>query len=241
MGHFADKFEPSVKTALEKLGDVLPAPVAAHVNAIAADMSHARVDRKYARVFQEVATAWAESRQLRIAYSRPVQGGQPEVTRRTVAPRYLEPNPWGRGCYLFADDERSQQQRTFKLERISEAQMLNDRFEPSVDPTAPAQLSRAWGVSDEEVAGVRLRFHDAVAARRALENRWHPSQQEKVLPDGTLELSFEVAGVLEITPWVLTWGDTVEVLEPPALRERIASYAAGMSRLYAVDSQMSRT
>jgi predicted DNA-binding transcriptional regulator YafY len=80
---------------------------------------------------------------------------------------------------------------------------------------------------------VRLRFHDAAAARRARENRWHPSQQEEIMPDGSLELSFEVAGVLEITPWILTWGDTVEVLEPAALRERIASMAAGMARRYA--------
>jgi predicted DNA-binding transcriptional regulator YafY len=232
MARFADKFDPGVKSAFEKLADVLPGPVAAHVNAIAADMASATVDRRYARVFEEVATAWAESRKLRIAYSRPVPGGQPAVTRRVVAPRYLEPNPWGLGCYLIADDDRSHDKRTFKLERITEAQALSERFEPEPDPTAPSQLSRAWTVSDEEPACVRIRFHESSAARRAQENRWHPSQKESTGPDGKLELTFEVAGLLEITPWILTWGDSVEVLAPPALRERIASLATGMARRY---------
>jgi predicted DNA-binding transcriptional regulator YafY len=43
------------------------------------------------------------------------------------------------------------------------------------------------------------------------------------LPDGTVDMSFEVAGLLEITPWIPTWGDTIEVLEPVELRERIAA------------------
>src|SRR5437879_1668676 len=123
--------------------------------------------------------------------------------------------------------------RRFKLERITEAQLTNERFEPATDPSAPSQLSRAWTVSDEEPTRVRVRFHDATAARRALENRWHPSQQEELMPDGTVELCFDVAGVLEITPWILTWGDTVEVVEPPALRDRLATIALGMAGRYA--------
>src|SRR5260370_42008407 len=66
------------------------------------------------------------------------------------------------------------------------------------DPSAPSQLTRAWTVSDEEPARVRARFHDPTAARRALENRRHPSQQEELMPDGTGELCFAGAGMLEI-------------------------------------------
>jgi predicted DNA-binding transcriptional regulator YafY len=232
MARFADKTDPHVVSAFGKLASVLPTPLAAHVHATVAAMQDGHLDRRYARVFETVATAWAESRKVRIAYSRQDPDGSPKVTRRMVSPRYLEPNPWGRGCYLIADDELSRQKRTFKLERITEAQLSNEHFEPAADLSAPSQLTRAWSVSDEEPTRVRLRFHDATAARRALENRWHPSQQEQILLDGTVELCFEVAGVLEITPWVLTWGDTVEVLEPPRLRERLATVAQGMARRY---------
>ncbi len=247
MARFADKKEPHVVSAFGKLASVLPAPLAAHVHATVAAMQDGQVDRRYARVFEAVATAWGESRKVRIEYSRqdPSRSsiasarfagstdGSTKVTRRVVSPRYLEPNPSGRGCYLIADDELSRQKRTFKLERITEAQLTNDRFERATDPSAPAQLTLAWTVSDEEPTRVRVGFHDPSAARRALENRWHPSQQDEVMPDGTVGLCFEVAGVLEITPWILTWGDTIEVLEPVALRERLTTVALGMARRYA--------
>ena len=31
-----------------------------------------------------------------------------------------------------------------------------------------------------------------------------------------------VAGIVEIRPWILSWGDAVEVVGPPALREAVA-------------------
>ncbi len=69
------------------------------------------------------------------------------------------------------------------------------------------------------------------------ENRWHLSQQEQIFPDGRVELCFEVVGLLEITPWILTWGDTIEVLEPAELRERLATVALGMARRYSDSSK----
>ena len=233
MARYADKKDPNVLSAFGKLASVLPAPLAAHVHATVAAMSDGHLDRQYARVFEAVATAWATSQKVRIAYSRRDTDGQPHITRRLVSPRYLEPNPWGHGCYLIADDELSHQKRTFKLERITDAQLTTERFEPATDPEALANLARAWTVSDEEPARVRLRFHDAAAGSRALENRWHPSQHADLGADGTVELSFEVAGLLEITPWILTWGDTVEVLEPIELRERMTAVVLGMAARYA--------
>ncbi len=229
MARHADKKDPHVLSAFGKLASVLPAPVAAHVHAIVAAIADNPEDRRYARVFENVATGWATSRKVRITYQGPRQG----ATKRLVAPAYLEPNAWGRGCYLIADDDQSHQRRTFKLERITEASLTDEPFEAAELPEAPAHLARSWTVSDELPTRVRLRFHDPEAAQRALETRWHPSQQEQTLPDGTLELAFEVAGLLEITPWILTWGETVEVLEPAELRQKFASIAAGMTRHYA--------
>src|SRR5438445_729816 len=78
------------------------------------------------------------------------------MTRRLVAPAYLEPNAWGRGCYLIADDDLTHQRRTFKLERIKEAELTTEPFEPSGAVDAPAYLARSWTVSDEAPAVVRV-------------------------------------------------------------------------------------
>jgi predicted DNA-binding transcriptional regulator YafY len=237
MARYADKKDPHMFSAFGKLASILPAPLAAHVHTTVAAMSDGKLDRHYARVFEAVATAWATSHKVRIAYSRQDADGNTVVTRRLVSPRYLEPNPWGHGCYLVADDELTHQKRTFKIERIKDAQLTAEPYELVADPNTPNQLANAWTVSDGELAHVRVRFHDATAAKRALENRWHPSQREEVMPDGTVELSFEVAGVLEITPWILTWGDTAEVLEPLELRERLTTIASGLAKRYAPETQ----
>jgi predicted DNA-binding transcriptional regulator YafY len=195
------------------------------------------IDRHYVRVFDAVATAWATSHKVRISYPRKDCDGRMVMTRRLVSPSYLEPNAWGHGCYLIGADELTHDKRTFKLERIKEVELTAERFEPSSLPDAPAHLARAWMVSDGEPATVHVRFHDSDAVRRALETRWHASQREQVMPDGSVDMWFEVAGLLEITPWILSWGDTVEVLEPTELRQRVSAVAVAMARQYATQTQ----
>src|SRR5207302_1309407 len=122
MARVAGKKDPHVVSSFSKLASVLPTPRDGGRDA-------GRTGRStLCAVFETVATVWAESRKLRIAYSRQAPDGVSKVTRRVVAPRYLQPNPWGRGCYLTADDEPSRDRRTFKLERITEAQLTNERF-----------------------------------------------------------------------------------------------------------------
>ena len=76
-----------------------------------------------------------------------------------------------------------------------------------------------------------LRFVDAAAAKRVMETNWHPSQHLETQPDGSLVLTLDVGGLLEITPWLLSWGASVEVLEPPSLRDSIARIARDMLSL----------
>lgn len=53
------------------------------------------------------------------------------------------------------------------------------------------------------------------------ERCWHPSQKNKKLKDGSLELAFEVAGTKEIKTWILGFGSLAKVLEPAALVKEI--------------------
>jgi len=41
-----------------------------------------------------------------------------------------------------------------------------------------------------------------------------------------------VAGIVEIRPWILSWGDGVEVLEPPELREAVIAALRGAAARY---------
>ena len=62
---------------------------------------------------------------------------------------------------------------------------------------------------------------------------WHRSQELTELPDGGVELAVTVNGIVEIQPWIMSWGGAVEVLEPEALREAVASSVREAAARYA--------
>jgi proteasome accessory factor B len=62
---------------------------------------------------------------------------------------------------------------------------------------------------------------------------WHRSQELVELEGGGVELTVTVAGVVEIRPWILSWGEAVEVLEPAELREAIAASVRDAAARYA--------
>ena len=72
----------------------------------------------------------------------------------------------------------------------------------------------------EELVLIKVRFHKSLT-RYLLERRWHPSQKDKKLKDGSLELAFEVAGTKEIKTWILGFGSLAKVLEPALLVKEI--------------------
>src|SRR6266849_3785054 len=139
-----------------------------------------------------------------------------------------KPNPGGHSRYVIGHDSASGQLRTFKVERIEHAELTAESFDIPPDFDAAGRLRQAWGISDEEAVHVCLRFVDAAAAKRVMETNWHPSQRLETQPDGSLVLTLDVGGLLEIIPWLLSWGAALEVLEPLALRDSIARIARGM-------------
>ena len=55
------------------------------------------------------------------------------------------------------------------------------------------------------------------------EKIWHESQKITKMPNGALEMTFQVAGLDEIKRWVLSFGPEAQVLEPTRLLESIRS------------------
>jgi predicted DNA-binding transcriptional regulator YafY len=81
-------------------------------------------------------------------------------------------------------------------------------------------LRHSFGMFREDLARVKVRFHKSIT-RYLLERRWHPSQKNKKLKDGSLELTFEVAGTKEIKTWIVGFGSLAKVLEPTSLVKEI--------------------
>jgi predicted DNA-binding transcriptional regulator YafY len=229
---WSDEYDQEVVSAFTKLADLLPQPIARHVAATMLAVGERDPNEPFSRNFATVARGWAEGRVVELTYEPPA-GGAAKRTR--VRPYFLEPEAAGRSVYLIGLDEPADAMRTYKVERISSATLTADRYEipPGFDPDR--WLAHSWGIWSSDTTPpvrVRLRF-DASVAHRVRESIWHRSQQLGELPDGGVELTLTVAGIVEIRPWVLGWGETVEVLEPPELRDIVARAVRAAAERYA--------
>ncbi len=65
------------------------------------------------------------------------------------------------------------------------------------------------------------------AARWIADEIWHPKQRQRLLPDGTLELSVPYTNPRELLMDVQRHGADAEVIAPPALREQMREMLSG--------------
>ena len=219
MSRHADEADPDVADAFTKLAAVMPAPVAEYVHATVRQIAARPPNPAYSRILQTIALSWAGQKAVRIWYP----SADHEVKPRVIEPYFLEPSLIGHSTYVVARDRGRGEMRTFKLERISRAEQTSETYQIPSDFDINRYLAGAWGIFHSgEPVEVRLRFYPPAAAR-VKESIWHPSQRLTEDRKGVVTLTVTVAGTVEITPWILGWGDVVEVLAPQELREKIGA------------------
>lgn len=236
IARWSDESDQAVIGAFTKIAAALPQPIARHVTATMLAVGEQHPNERFTAIFNTVARGWAEGRVVEIVYRSGGRAtGSGEERRTRVQPYLLEPFGAGRSIYLIGFDESVDAIRTFKIERIRQATLTVDRYEipESFDPDE--YLASSWGIwslDNTPPVEVRLRF-DPVVADRVRETVWHRSQTLEDLPDGGIEMTVRVAGIVEIRPWILSWGDQVEVLAPSELRDAVAAAVRGAAGRYA--------
>lgn len=235
MWRYADRFNPFAATAYEKLAGVLPDPMRGPILEVAGALAEKAPDGTWVKVFAALTQAWAERRQARITYS------MERTFERVVWPLFIEPTLSAHSCYLVAYDPAVRAPRSYRLERITGVEVLEDRFSSPPDVALTAMFGQAWGIwTSEKPVEVILRFSPAVA-RRVRETTWHASQVLRDLPDDGIEMRVVVSGPIEMQPWILGWGGACEVVSPENLRRAIATQADSMAKAYRGETGSSRT
>ncbi|MBJ7600822.1 MAG: WYL domain-containing protein [Candidatus Dormibacteraeota bacterium] len=226
MLRFADRYNGFATAAYEKVASVLPAPMKGPVMEAVDMMAGRPADNGYMKVLASLTAAWAERRKVVVTYTTE------DTFERVLWPLFLEPNATGHSCYLLAWDPKRQAVRSYKLERISNVRLLEERFDPPLGFSVDRHLAHAWGIwTSQQPVDVILRFDQSVS-RRVRETVWHPSQRLEELPDGGVRVRLLVAEPTEIRHWILGWGRTCVVEAPESLRDAIAEEAAAMARSY---------
>jgi predicted DNA-binding transcriptional regulator YafY len=81
-------------------------------------------------------------------------------------------------------------------------------------------MRHSFKVMHDELYTVRVRISSGWA-RWVGEKIWHESQKITKLPNGSLEMTFRVAGLDEIKRWILGFGPEPVVLKPPNLQKMV--------------------
>lgn len=212
-----DERNVHVIAALRRLATIMPNQLTAHLERAANRVQGRSVDQPQVGVLEAIAEGWATGHKVRVLYRSPRSG---EVRPRVIAPYTVEPTAVG--IYVIGYDDWAHDIRTFKIERLERAEILDEPYSIPADFDPESYLATSWGImTSQEMFEVVLRFSPTVVSR-VRERCWHPTQTIDLTPDGGCRLRVRVSEPLEMQPWIRSWGAQVEVLAPDWLRERVA-------------------
>ena len=137
--------------------------------------------------------------------------------------------------FLVAIAEEHGQVRHYKIDRLSSVDMTETRFTPPEKFDLKQHISGTLGVygvdPDQPLRTVRIRF--AVAAARYIqEHTWHESQTLEPQPDGTVICTLQLASLVEVQSWILSFGPRAEALDPPELRAAVKDDLRRLQEIY---------
>lgn len=164
-------------------------------------------------VFQAV----ADLRPLTFRYRRPKDGREERIVIHPYAMVLYKDAIYCVGKHVAKDDIR-----TFLLDRMRDTECaITERFELPDNFRIEDYFQGQFGIwTGGELQRVVIEFDPRV--REYVETRRiHPSQQIDVRADGRVRLTMTIGDLTEVTTWVLGFGETATVLEPPQLRERV--------------------
>jgi predicted DNA-binding transcriptional regulator YafY len=213
----------ALEAALAKVSAALP-PEGARLarelkQTVAVSLGPHKSYRTHPETVETLSRAIAECRTVRMRYFSASRG---RTTWREVDPYRL----WyaASGLYLIAWDHRRQDFRTFAVERIRELALTDRPYQLPLAFDLDAYIRDALVVMRGAPTRVELLFDRATAAW-VRDRLWHPSQRLVPLRDGRLRMALEVADTPELVGWILSFRSGVQVLRPPALRERVQEEA----------------
>ena len=161
-----------------------------------------------------IAEAIRKEHRLKIRYATP---------HKAPSDRIVEPySTWYAGgrVYLIAFCTKAGEIRIFAVQRIENAKVLDEPFDP--DPTFdPATFSRlGFGVFHGDTYQFVIEL-EAEVAHLIRERRYHHTQRVIDLNHGRVRLEMEAAGLPEVAAWVAGFGGNARPLEPKKLVDAV--------------------
>jgi proteasome accessory factor C len=215
----------AARAAMELPGADADGPLARGLAKLAAalgedDTAGVKIDIDAPPLADTLASAAVANQQLEIEY---LAADRDESTVRRILPRqvFTDRGDW----YVSADDERSGDVRTFRIDRIASAEPTGAVLQPS---SMPLPVPGTW-FADASLPRAIVRV--SPAARWVIER--FPVDTVEDADDGWSTVTLPVASEQWLVRTMLRLGPEAELVEPAALRDVVAEAAGRVAAPYA--------
>jgi predicted DNA-binding transcriptional regulator YafY len=225
---------PEINMATAKIMACLPDKTKSLLSSLE-DRIHFTLDSlvdysQYSEVFNKLNEAIQEEVNVKINY---YTFSRDEVTERVVSPYMMHFNEGA--LYLIAYCHWRNKIKIFRIDRIREIELTDDKFKYPEDFSLEEYLGRAWSMErGEKEIEVKIEFRGR-AARWVKEHRWHSTQELEEIDDDKVLMTVVTESRNEVKEWVLGFGAEAEVIEPEGLRKEIMDEVERMWWMYVLD------
>ncbi|MCQ2572933.1 MAG: WYL domain-containing protein [Treponema sp.] len=135
--------------------------------------------------------------------------------------------------YMLAFCHKHEEVRMFSLARIESSEVTDFSFTVPEGFSPDQFFDPAFGIwtSDKKMMDVELVF-DKSLKNYLLERTFHPSETKEEKEDGSVILRFRTNQFIQLVNWVLTFGNKVEVTNPPELIEAMEKASCDLYEMY---------
>lgn len=147
-----------------------------------------------------------------------------EYTKRLFNPYHIicQKGNW----YIVGFCHKAKEIRIYALSRMKELICTETLFEMPKDFNLNDYIDPSFGIwtTKEAPKKIELLFSSNINTY-ILERTWHATQECKQNPDGSVYLSFMTNQMQETLHWVMSFGSSVQVINPPELAEKVLDEA----------------
>ncbi|APH16253.1 transcriptional regulator family protein [Clostridium sporogenes] len=191
-------------------------------------IKNTRINYNYEReknIWIDINAAIITRNKIKIKYNSLNTGEKERIVRPYAVFQYKG------SMYFVGYCELRQKIREFKISRIMSYEILGEKFERAHNFNFKEYMKDCFGIFKDEEIELKLKIKHPMS-QIVKERIWADNQKIIDIEDKAIMFQAKVRGITEVKSWILSMGQSVEVLEPKSLRRNIENEIEKMIKIY---------
>lgn len=196
---------------------------------------HNKPNLEVDEIFQKEKEVWTDIN-LAINQNKKINMKYKSLKRHGVEIKERIVNPYGifdykGSTYFYGYCENAEDVRFFKLSRIVDYAVLNEKFNVKVDFDFDEVKDKSFGIYNDKQIKIKLKINYPMS-EIVKEMQVTTNQKVTQVDEKSIYFEAELSGYTEMKSWIMGMGSSVEVLEPRELKEDIINEIEKISSIY---------